>query len=271
VTFEDYLRIDAMNWSTLKHLATSARLLRWRVEHPREETDALERGRWIHCALLEPDRWAAEYIAAPDFGDCRFKAAKAERDAWRAANAGREIVDAESFELVTRCVLSIREHKPAARLLRAGRAEEVVRWTDEETGVAMKARLDFVSPTFVLDVKSTRQSSLWAFARDAASMLYHGQLALYHDAAVASRLVPRDSLEGPFVLAVQTVEPHDVIVARLSLGDVEKGRGLYRSLLRRYVECQAADLWPGIAPGVVNLSLPPWAAQGDDADTGEEW
>lgn len=81
---DPYAAIEALNWSTLKHIAVSPRMLKWRTEHPRPETPALRLGTAIHCAILEPERFKADYISEPDFGDLRTNAAKAKRAAWLA-------------------------------------------------------------------------------------------------------------------------------------------------------------------------------------------
>jgi hypothetical protein len=304
---DPYAAIPAINWSTLKYLDVSPRMLRWRVEHPRHDTDALDLGRAIHCAILEPERFASEYIAEPDFGDLRTNTAKAQRAAWLASIAppgfvarpyfdtrlkagkeglarfaiesvgskvlvgneraadvlgpGVETLPIDEYELAVRCAESARAHPAAARLLTGGRREEIVTWTDEATGVACKARLDFITPMYVLDLKSTRRSTLRQMWADFASYLHHGQLAMYHDGAIASRRLPHDA-ERPRVLFVQTTEPYDVVPAQLTAEDLETGRELYRSLLRKYVACQAADWFPGLASDVVDSALPPWAARG---------
>ena len=44
---------------------------------------------------------------------------------------------------------------------------------------------------------------------------------------------------------------------------LEAGRALYRSCLRRFQECEAADVWPGVAPDLQDWDLPAWAATGE--------
>lgn len=267
----DYRSIDAMNWSTLTHLAVSPKLFRWRQEHGREDTPALLLGRAIHCAILEPERWGRDYVARPYFGDGRTKAAKAAKADFLAGLApGTEVLSADEYELAERVAEEVRAHPVARALLAEGRTEEVITWTDEETGVPCKGRLDLIAPTFVLDVKTTRMPTLWRIASDAASYRYHGQLAFYFDGAIAARAIPHDA-ELPRILAVQTVEPFDVIPTHLGAEFLERGRAHYRELLRLYLECKAADWWPGIAPQPVELPMPPWAAgAGRAADTHDE-
>ena len=269
-THDTYAEIPALNWSTLKHLAVSALMLRWRVDHPQEDSRSLALGRAIHCAVLEPERWASAYVAQPDFGDGRYKAAKEAKAAWLLdLPPAAEVLSADDHALAERCAAAVRAHPVAADLLRGGRAEEVIRWTDEETGIACKMRGDFITPAGLLDLKSTRQPTVRAMARDFASRLYHGQLAYYHSGAIAARLIP-SSAEPPRVIAVQTVEPYDVVCSRLRLADLERGIGLCRTLVRRYAACQAASYWPGLAPGLIDLELPAWSPGGDGA-TEEDW
>lgn len=267
----DYDATPGLNWSTLKHLAVSPLMLRWRVDHPRPDTPALARGTAIHCAVLEPERWERDYVAQPDFGDCRFKKAKAAKAAWLAdADPGVEALSATEHELAERCAAVVRAHPKAAELLRGGRVEEPVTWDDPETGIKCKGRLDYIRPDGLLDLKSTRHESIRMIVQDCARYLTHGQLAWYHDGARAARLIPDDAAP-PHVIFVQTTEPYDVVPAQLSPDDLVRGRGLYRGLLDRYVECQAAQWFPGLAPDVIDLQLPPWAAAGTEDLEGDEW
>lgn len=302
-----YEEIAAINWSTLKLIDVSPLMLRHRVEHPRPDTDALELGRAIHCAILEPERFATSYVAEPDFDlrtntgkaaraawlaqrapgciarpyfDTRLKAGKAARAAFEASvpdgarvligdesaasvlGPDREAIGFDEYALAARCAASVRTHPAAARLITAGRREEIVTWTDEATGVQCKARLDFIAPMYVVDLKSTRRASIRQMWADFASYLNHGQLAMYHDGAIAAGRIPRDA-ERPRVLFLQTSEPFDVVPAQLTDEDLECGRALYRSLLTKYVAHQAADFWPGLAPDEIPSSLPAWAPRGD--------
>lgn len=318
-----YADIDAVNWSLLKHLAVSAKMLRHRVDHPKEDTKALALGRAIHCAVLEPERWRAEYIAEPDEWDLRTNRGKAERAQWLAEMSGNEVVARPYFDrrrkagkdaakewertvaetgsravigdepaeqilgpeitvltrseyaLAERCAEAVLDHPVASGWLSEIRTEEVITWTDSETGLRCKGRLDSVSPTFVLDLKSTRRETLREIFADVARHLYHGQLAFYADGAIASGAVSRIGAQPPRMITVQTSPPHDVAPLVLPVDHLQTGRMLYRDLLRRYAQHVEHDLWPGIAPGPVEIELPRWALGGEPpeeaAEEGADW
>jgi hypothetical protein len=103
--------------------------------------------------------------------------------------------------------------------------------------------------------------------RDIAELLYHGQVAYYLDGAIAARVLPPDA--RAYVVAAQTVEPFDVVAFEVGLEPLERGRRFVRSLIDKYAACQSAGWWPGLAPEVIPLQLPPWAAGGDEE--GEDW
>lgn len=253
-----YEDIQALNWSTLKLLEQSPRMLKFRQTTPRSDTASLHLGRAIHACLLEPDVWA-RYVVIPTFSGTGMRAAKAE---WLAAHVDALIIGADERELVERCAESVRGHREAMGLIEGGRKEEAILWTDSETGIACKARLDIVRARDICDIKSTRRGTPREFLRDASALLYHGQCAWYHDGAIAAGVLPTNA-DRPGVVAVQTTEPYDVMPFRMTEGALCAGRALWQSLIRRFAECSAANFWPGVAPSVLDFEVMPWASMGD--------
>lgn len=269
---DGYNEIPALNWSSLKDLAIetggSPRLFRYRREHPRRDTEALFFGRAFHCALLEPERFADAYIVEPDFGNCTYKANKANRDAWR-ESVGRRIIlsDGDAYK-VANMAKAVRGHRAAMAAMH-GAKEETIRWNDPVTGLAMKGRLDILTPRGVTDPKTTMDPAPDAFGRDAAKYLYFGQMAFYHDGVIASgRLVNPDN---PLLLAIQKCEPWDVACYRVENEALEMGRALYRRLIDKFVQCTAAEWWPGCCPEIMPLRLPKWIRSEDTKPESEEY
>lgn len=269
---EHYAALPYVNWSTAKLLETSAKLLKYRASNPAPDSDAFALGRAIHRAILEPERWQRDYAAKPDFGDCRFKENKARRDEWTAnLSPSMTVLDAASHTLAELCAGEVHTHGPAREMLTGGRAEQSIIWIDAETGLRCKARLDYLRPTDIVDLKSTRRATVRKFLVEASQLLYHGQLSFYHDGAIAAGVLPPDA-ELPGIVTVQTTAPHDVAAYRMTRLAYLAGRSLWQGLLRRYGECQAADWWPGIAPSVLDFEPMPWAAgMQDDVDTLDDW
>jgi hypothetical protein len=271
LTVEQYTALPYVNWSTAKMMQTSPKLVRYRAAHPRPDTAAFGLGRAIHACVLEPDRWVCDYAGRPDFGDLRTKAGRAARDAWvDTLPASTMVLSAEDHALAELCAGEIHAHPHAHAMLTGGRAEQCVLWLDADTGLRCKARLDYLRPTDLIDLKSTRRETPRQFLTEASALLYHGQIAWYHDGCIAAGVLPPDA-DLPGIVTVQTTEPYDVAAYRMTRAAYLTGRSLWRSLLRRYAECELAGYWPGIGPSILDFDVMPWAAggEGEETDYGE--
>jgi hypothetical protein len=266
VKFAEYQALGALNWSTLKNMAISPRLYRHRLAHPLPDTPAMLMGRAIHAAVLEPDSFPDEYRiaeprqcagetktgarcskpAVPGGTLCHLHGGAAEAEAL--AESGVTVLTADQGETVVHCVEAVATHKAARELLeRAPQREISIEW--EIDGRRMKSRIDALGEAVLVDLKSTR--SLARFGWQAGDMLYHGQLALYLDGAIAAGLL--DENAEVYIIAVESAEPWDVATVRLDDDEIDDGRRLYRRLLRDLAACEAMNYWPGAWPGVTDL------------------
>lgn len=282
-----------LNWSTLRHIAVSPKLLAYRVEHPQADTPALRLGRAIHCAILEPEKYAKTWLV-PNVcnvplksagGRCKNPGTKLHQGYWYCGThikqyaepgheddipEGVEPMTPDDAEIVRVCVESVRAHKVAMQTLSGGAAEQEIEWTDGETGIECRGRLDYLTPNVVVDLKTTRLETVREFVRDVAVKLYHGQVAWYTDGAIRAGRIPQDS-PPPFVVSVSTSEPYDVAVYQLSRASFEAGRILYRDLLTKYDRCVKAGLWPGIAPDLVTMEVPDWSPGMMGSEERSDW
>ena len=80
MTEEEYNALDAVRRSALWEMRKSPAHYLYKVTHPEEPTPALLFGVAAHMAVLEPERFQAEYIVAPKI-DRRTKEGK---EAWTA-------------------------------------------------------------------------------------------------------------------------------------------------------------------------------------------
>ncbi len=255
--FAQYLAIDAISAHGLMQMERSPAHYRASLAAPRAPSAAQQLGTLTHLAILEPDEFARRVRIEPDVNR-RTNAGKAELAEWQASLPDdAEIASAEQHALA----LAMREAvlaQPFARaLLDAGRAETTLLWTDAETGVACKARPDWLPEghAVILDLKTAADASPAAFARAAGNFKYHVQESFYLDAA---RAVLNADLAFLF-LVVETAPPHAVALYQLDDEARRVGAIRCRRAMDRYAECRATETWAGFPIEIQPLSIPPFA------------
>jgi hypothetical protein len=271
----EYEQINALNWSTLKTITVSPAKMKHIMDHPEErgDTDAFRRGRAIHCATLEPDRFFNGFVVVPDFdqiardkfGSLRTKEARLFRDASRAdfvddLNPGAEQITEEDREIALRCADGVRAHKRAMELLSGAKVEQVVEWIHPGTGVHCKGRLDILTNR-VIDLKSTRRETVREILRDAAMFDYHCQVAWYHEGAKVAGLI--DGRTPPAAIFVHATPGSKFVdVAVLDMGmdpsTLESALKTCDKMINLYAGCLAADMWPGMCSGIEAWTIPDW-------------
>lgn len=220
------------------------------------ETDALRVGTAMHTALFEPDVYDRSYVVQPDFGDCRFKEAKAKRDEWRSLNAAKTIIDAGEAASVIGMVTSIRKHPIASRLFTHGSPEVTLRWRDAATGIECKSRADYYQATrrACIDLKTTEDARTEGVRRSVARYGYHRQEAMYRDAFAAIGA----PLEWFVFVFVEKAPPYAVGLYSLDTVSVQKGRATIRADLNTLLECIETGDWPAYSSDIQSLSIPDW-------------
>jgi hypothetical protein len=266
-----YERIERVNWSNLRHMKRSPKHYRAHLMQTLvEDTDAMRVGRAVHVATLEPETFRATY-AVWDGGRRYGK----EWEAFKAKQAGLEILTEEQYELVQAIADAALTDVTAAPYLHGGAAEATLLWTHTEPTVEgfadvrteCKGRVDMAHAGLaIIDLKTTRDASPDAFQRQCFNLDTYAQLAFYQDgyaAANGGEVLPCKIVavenRHPFVVQVYTV-PDDVL---------EVGRATYRSLLQTLAYCRHVNKWPGYHEGEVDLELPRWARSANDEDITE--
>ena len=256
-THNEYAAIDAVNWSTLRAALDSALAYSHRLANPPAETDAMRLGRATHTAVFEPDRLLHEYVI--------WTGGRRQGNEWeqfKAMHAAQTILRPDEYDCAVAIRDAVRGHKPAAALLRSGMAECTLTWTDEETGLACKARLDWLSDKVLADLKTTRSIDGREFGRHAAAMRYHGQFGF------ACMGLRANGIEVPVkIIAVENEPPHDVCVFHLDEEVLWAGEDKARAALDLVAECRKRRRWPGRYTEEQKLVLPPWEYPGIDDES----
>ncbi len=257
-------RPDRVNWSTIKAIGVSPKHYLHLLQNPRPDTDALKLGRLTHALVFEPDEINARYAVAPRFNATMnddtaqakgYDGGKQAKAAWLARVNGRDVIEPGYYAAAYGMAQAVRSDPIAGPIVSSGWSEGKIEWTDPVTGIECRGRVDHVNG-LLADLKTTR--NLVGFERDIARFGYAAQIAWYADGLAASGV---STAKEPCIIAVENVQPHDVIVLRFEPDDLAVGRRIYRKCLDRLAECRKTGFWPGISNGVSRrVVLPPWTS-----------
>lgn len=240
-----YDQIAAHNHSSLKHLLTSARAYdHYMHALPTTDTPAMRLGSATHCAVLEPSRYATEYIHWP--GERRGRA----YDAFVDSHAGQCIINGAEHAAVERMSRAVREHPEASQRLPDERVCELtMQWAIGAR--KCKARADWIDQAshIVGGLKTAREVAPRLFAAQAWALHYDMQWAWYHDGYQTITGHAPTMIE----IAVQNAAPWDVVVYIIPDSMLSIGREKYRRCLALLDECEARGEWPGLASELVML------------------
>lgn len=256
---DEYFSHPALSCSGAKKLLPPScpALFRHEQLHGRPSKASFDLGHAAHKAVLG--------VGAPlqlvEADDWRTKAAKEQRETAYATGAIPLLT--REWDQLQQMAAVLRTHPIAAELFdpERGRPEQSLFRIDPETGVELRARLDWLPVAengrmVLADYKTARSAEPGAFARAAASFGYHQQAAFYMDMVTALGLAE----EVGFVFIVQeTTAPYLVSVIELDAEAVMVGRLKNRQAIDLYAKCAADDVWPGYTDGVELVSLPKWA------------
>jgi hypothetical protein len=268
---EDYYArcLGEANSGSLKLILTKslAHYRYWATEELDDEARAKEKahftfGRAYHAALLEPERFAAEYVVEPVFGSLQSSKVRTELAHWRDRHSDKGIISAAQLRTLSAMGDRLRAHPLISKLLSVGGRNELTAvWRDRETGLPCKARIDHLNMVlpgrfFVLDPKTCENASAEGFARAAASWFYQLQFAHYVEGLRALG-VP---LEAFYFIAQEKEPPYECAIYQFEPQDEELGFRQRAIAMRRLARAVETDQWPGLNNDqAARLRLPAYA------------
>jgi hypothetical protein len=252
MTEQEYRAADALNYSSLKHILRSPAHYKYMRDNPIEPTKAMQFGTLVHMRILEPEKY--EELVVAETIDRRTKLGKERAEEIEAK--GFYLISPEESAKIENIHKAVMSNPDAARFVTNGEREQAFFWTDIETGLKCKARPDFVHQgKFIVDIKTSKDASPQAFARTAASLMYHFQAAFYLDGV--STATTQNYTDFVFIV-VEPEPPFGVALYSLDLMAIDAGRVMYRRALNRIKDCEVDGLFPAYPAGLQTLSLPNW-------------
>lgn len=219
------------------------------VKIPFEPSASMVIGSAVHKLVLEGNNAFDEcYYCIPEI---KFhKNSNAYKDELREyqKEAGvREIVNHEQLEIIKGCAGSVMAHSIAKRLLSPsmGEPEVTIIFTDAETGLRAKARIDRLPDTrtkAAIDLKTSSDASLNGFGRSIMKYGYHTQAGLYLH-ALNSIGIEADAF---IFVVVETKPPYQVLTGSLDADFLFIGKNEALRLLIIEKECRELGFYPNI-------------------------
>jgi len=230
---EEYHKLKRFSSSGIKKLLVSSQdfwYSSWMNPNKKEkQSDTFNEGKAYHSRILEGyDKFSQRYAVKPEC-DRRTNEGKAIYKAWKEEFPIAQEVEQETFDEINNTVKRVEQFD----VFKDGRPEVTVLWEDDETGVPMKARLDYTKPGITEDLKTFSNSGgdniEWLLARHIVNYDYHVQVATYDEAAPDHEFV--------FVF-VQTGGPCNIIIKPFpkDLLLFSKGKEIMRRGINKFAE-----------------------------------
>jgi len=230
---EEYHALPRLSSSGIKRLLVSAQdfyVGSWFNPQEREESDAFMLGSAYHKRILEgKDAFDAAYVVKPDC-DKRTTAGKQLYAEWLEDHPGAIPIAEDIYEQINKA--------RAGEHFYGGRSEVTVLWDDEETGVPMKARLDYLTDTQIMDLKTFSNSGGKNIDRLLASHVvnygYHIQAAVYSEAVPDREFVFVFQQTGAINNAIVRPFPANLLLAQQGRDAMRQGINKFADMYRKY-------------------------------------
>jgi exodeoxyribonuclease VIII len=214
-------------------------------------TPSMILGDAVHTKLLEPDLFDERFIVSQRY-DGRTKIGKASKELFEMSAAGKSILDSDQYITLEAICNEVDKHPLIPRLLKDAKIERSLYWIDSETELLCKARPDVLTPKYIIDVKTTADSSYEAFMWSIKNYNYHIQAAMIIDAI---RELTGVLMHNFIFITIQTTPPYKPFLYNLSDMYIEWGREEYKRLLRVLRNCFDTNQWDRDRNQVIEIDI----------------
>lgn len=208
---------------------------------PRRDTKALSLGTAVHAALLEPEKYYAEFVVCPE--ECSDRRTKAYKEWAAKVPNNATILSPDDEAIITRIGYHVQRDAVARRLIEAkGEVEQMKTWT-AENGVACRGMFDkIIGNKTVVDIKTTQNALPWAFRSTLGEYRFDLQAAHYLEGTGA---------EFCFFIVVETSAPWRVRTYQLTARSLAFAQSQRRRLLDEYKSRIVSGDWSESGEGEV--------------------
>ena len=274
ISYEDYSKIEAVNYSTLKEYnKTPAHYLAAKTTAKEPSKPFFEGNAW-HTYILEKEKFKDQYVVEPDLS-IYFKNQTDQKN-WQKENPDKTPQltvnqakeqfkeQSEGKLIVTNDLMNDLEvgraelfkHPDFPKIFELAEKELSFVTIDQDTGLKKKGRLDLWLPnhSMVFDLKTC--NSIDDFHHDIKKYKYNVQLAYYSDLAKEHT---GQEIKSCGVIAIEKNKPFfSSRIFMLPKEVIEEGRRFYKRYLDIHQKCVAQDQWPSHVNPTVEFNPKPW-------------
>lgn len=254
LSMEDYHEDPAISKSGLVTFAEKSPL-HYKVEREigGKTSRSMDVGTLAHAMILQPDNIEAEAVRIPPEVLAKNGAKKGKKwEDWQSRYDESKIAlikpeDWQKAQDMAASILDDPEHEEAKELLTSGKSEVSIfytwpGWTNGRD-FRVKVRLDHIPwQGTLIDLKTTRDASLWGFGKQAKNLKYHWSAWL--STAVAEAVLGDRWIDYRFVV-LENEPPYDVVIYQTPRAAFQEASFAIELHLDRYSKCLAENHWPG--------------------------
>jgi Fe-S cluster biosynthesis and repair protein YggX len=256
LTDEEYHSdLTAQNATSLAHILKSPFSYLSHRNNPKEPTDDMLFGTYVHLASLQEDVFKEKILVEQTFKGTGSKAA---REAWEAGIPKDKIILSQKvLDTIHAMKKSLLEHEEIAFLLDDSVKERVGYFRDPLTGILCRFKPDFIHSGLVKigDLKTTRDCTESVFSKTILERNYHLQAYFYQ---LGTELITGVKME-PVWAVIEKTPPYEVALYRPHADVMEKAKRDYERAMLTLKDCIQRNYWPRYQRQNQVINLPAWA------------
>ncbi len=239
---KEYHSHPALSFSSLSVLLKNAKKFKKMIDGEYQlEGKNLDIGSAFHSLVLEPEKFAKEFVIAPEMNR-RTKEGKQKWEEFLKESEEKTVLTSDDFKLVFSLKEKVEKLKNFSKWLEAGEVEKS--FFAKIDGIEIKCRPDLLVKTkkgyIVVDLKtSSSEATPENFAKASANFLYYMQEAIYRE------VLQRNGINViSFLFAyVSKTEHSDAIYCEHDYIAREEGDTLFLKALEKYKYCLNNNIW----------------------------
>jgi len=256
---EYHAKKDIISASGLKKVIHSPAHYQCMLNDEFKTTPAMEEGKLIHRAILEPDLFLKTMVVAPKC-DRRYKEGKEKWAKFTETLTGDEtIVKDGQMDMLLKIIENIKAYPMVANMLTDSVFEVSGYWEDEKFGPC-RMRADAISEKeWIFDIKKTKDAQRHAFERQLWKLRYDVSAAWYSRGFEA---IVGHKPKGFAFIAIESSYPYPIYIytadpALLECGQYGGNDSIgYEQAACILMDCRKTDNWPMPQSKPETISVP---------------